>query len=574
MKTPQKPTKIFRGTAATPSGATSKPASRKTTPRAPSPPHPPRSLGSKQVANKGLRGSGNRTRSTGTRAADATVPTRGPQVAPLAPNDPSTLGAGGGAAVVPGPNAGVGGSGGNRVVTNINYTMQQEDQVVVCEAGVTITLSPEPLTAYNVWVVADTGNTTVTGPIQGGPRTIAQGLFGGFMYSAESGEWSTIFSGGGGAGATGATGVQGATGATGLTGATGVGTQGATGVAGATGPGSGATGATGVAGATGPGGGATGATGATGVAGTVGATGATGAGTTGATGLTGATGASGTGSLRFTSAFTAHNPSTGDILMGPVTLGGAASTIGNIVGIQGIELDPGTIGNPTSVTGPAVIGYNSGLGIYQLQSISTLAWVNGGNSFGTASSLGTLDGEALTIFSGSGNIAINPFSGSTVFNSELTITNSPSIIGANSLLISTGAGAITLNPNDNQINFGLGAAQTLAIGAAFTVNAGGAINLNPTAGGGTVFVNANLEFSTNSITTASGALNVSSGSTMALNAGGGSSQMSLTASSLQITAPTINFVDQVYTAAPQAITGYVVMEVAGVNTLFLVNRGS
>jgi collagen type VII alpha len=647
-KPPQKPSSTFRGTAPTPSGSTNVPPARRSVSR-PSDPTPTRGAsGSRAITVKGQR-----SRSTGTRSADNTVAVRGPRVTPLAPNDPQAIGAGGGAAVIPGPNAGIGGSGGNRIETNENYEMQQEDRVVIVSApatpgAVTIELSPEPLTGNEVWIVADGTNVTVTGPIQGGPRTIAQGLFGGFMYSALSGEWSTIFSGGGGAGSTGATGIPGPTGATGTQGATGAtgtqgpqgatgtgagpsgatgatGTQGATGATGATG--AGATGATGTQGPTGPGGGSTGATGATG---TQGATGATGTqGSTGATGITGATGAAGSaGSLRFTSGFASDNPSTGDVLMGPVTLSGAVSTVANVVGLQGTGLDS-TFGNPGVLKGTSFFIYDTGTGLFTLADLQDYAWINGGNSFGGGSStLGPVDGDTLTIFTASGagmvlqtgnttpgspsstDIDINPASGNTRFSGVLTISGAPAISGSAALNINTTSGAITLQPSSGTVNLGISGAQTLASagvlnvtsqgsmiltalsGGSMTIQAQGQVNLqstantgsftatgltftstgasiflNPVSGGGAVIVNSNLELSTNTINLASGALTINPAtnftvncSIFTINASGGTGGNG------------VNFNDQVYTASPQAVSGYVLMQVAGVNTLFLVNR--
>lgn len=145
----------------------------------------------KRLKGGKLRGSGPRTRSTGTRSADGLNP--GPRVAPLAPGDPQAIGQGSGVAVLQGPSA----SGtGNTVETNINYTMGQEDSTVLCSGAVAITLCPEPLAAFPVWVFADSGSVTVKGPIQGGPCTVQTGSVTGFMYSPLSGEWSVI---GGGA---------------------------------------------------------------------------------------------------------------------------------------------------------------------------------------------------------------------------------------------------------------------------------------------------------------------------------------------------------------------------------------
>ena len=61
---------------------------------------------------------------------------------------------------------------GNCVETNINYTMQQEDRIIIASAAITVTLPPEPLTGNPVWICADNGAVTVTGPIQGGNQRL------------------------------------------------------------------------------------------------------------------------------------------------------------------------------------------------------------------------------------------------------------------------------------------------------------------------------------------------------------------------------------------------------------------
>ena len=620
----KQPEKVFRGTAPTQSGSVRKaPPRRITTKRAPEPPHPPRTGATRQGSlATGLRGSGARTRATGIRAADTATPARGPQTNPLAPNDPRAIGVGGGAAVLPGPNAGIGGSGGNCVETNINYTMQQEDRIIIASAAITVTLPPEPLTGNPVWICADNGTVTVTGPIQGGNRTIAQGLFGGFTYSALSGEWSTIFSGGGGAGSTGATGAtgagatgvgtQGATGATGTsggqgatgpaggaTGATGIGATGVSGGAGSTGAtGAGSTGATGLPGATGPGGGATGATGVTGNAGSTGPTGvgATGVGTQGATGATGT--AASAGSLQFNSPFAADNPSTGDVLMGPVTIAGATSTVANVVGLQGVGLDS-TFGSASGLKGVLFFTYNGTSGEFTMADLANYAYVQGGSYFGAPGVLGTADSNPLTIVSGSGAININPSSGNTVFSSAVTITGSPSIIfsgGGGAGLITNSSGNITIAPTSGTTQLGQSGNQTLtsssnlvlsssgstsitlnALGSVTIAGAGSDISagasgiyMTPVSGGGTVTINSTLELSTNSINTASGALNFNPATDFNVQATAGtitldSSNGSITIASgvMTLTASTINFADQTIQSGGTTATHYVVLEMGG-----------
>ena len=130
------------------------------------------------------------------------MPRRSEKVTPLAPGDPNATNI----ATLPGPN-GI----GNTIETNTNYTMGQEDRVVlVVQNGATITLPEEPLLGYPVYIVADGGIVTVSGPIRGGNLTLAQGTIGILTYSAISGEWSSAS--GNGDGATGATGATGASG--------------------------------------------------------------------------------------------------------------------------------------------------------------------------------------------------------------------------------------------------------------------------------------------------------------------------------------------------------------------------
>lgn len=509
-KLPAKPAKTFRGYSPSPGGSTSRGATHKS--QSGPAELPPSTQAKRTNPSRGVRGSGARTRGTGTKAATSPAGA-GPRAQPLKPNDPTAIGVGN-AAILPGANG-----AGNAIETNINYAMSQEDRVVICAAAVTITLNDEPLSAYTVWVVADGGNCVVAGhpdaPIQGGSRTIAQGLFGGFIYSPVSGEWSTIFSGGGGAGATGASGPAGATGAAGpagVTGATGVagpngatgagvtgatgasggvgpagvtgatgtagspgGATGATGVVGATGPGGGASGATGVAGATGATGpagvtgvGVTGATGAAGV-GITGATGAAGSaggiGQTGATGVAGATGAAGGGSLQFTATgFTAQNAGQGDILMGPVALGGAASTVGNIVGIQGKELFPGPnsgathgIGSPS--TGD-LIQYNGT--VYIATTVAnaigqTTAWLVAGNTLAGTGTLGTLNAEDISVVT-NGSEVMHFFNGAPK-TITFGVSGGPYAVAINPAISPSSGGVMTVAGNTTNSTQSLGVSQ-------------------------------------------------------------------------------------------------------------------
>ena len=106
-----------------------------------------------------------------------------PKAAPLAPGDPIAINT----ATSPGPSG-----DGNVIETNTVYQMGQEDRcVLVVQTSATIALPLEPLLGYPVFVVADGGSSTVTGPIQGGNQIVSQGSIGIFVYSAISGEWST-----------------------------------------------------------------------------------------------------------------------------------------------------------------------------------------------------------------------------------------------------------------------------------------------------------------------------------------------------------------------------------------------
>ena len=158
-------------------------------PRSPAPPSPSRLMSREAIISMKDR----RIRK---------MPRLSEKATPLAPGDPNATNI----ATLPGPN-GI----GNTIETNTNYTMGQEDRVVlVVQNGATVTLPEEPLLGYPVYIVADGGIVTVSGPIRGGNLTLAQGTIGILTYSAISGEWSSAS--GNGDGATGATGATGASG--------------------------------------------------------------------------------------------------------------------------------------------------------------------------------------------------------------------------------------------------------------------------------------------------------------------------------------------------------------------------
>ena len=106
----------------------------------------------------------------------------------LAPGDPQATSTG----TLPGA-----GAVGNTILTDTDYAMGTEDQtVLVVQNGATITLALEPLQGYPVFVVADGGIVVVTGPIQGGAQTLAQGTVGIYEFSANSEMWSSVVGGG------------------------------------------------------------------------------------------------------------------------------------------------------------------------------------------------------------------------------------------------------------------------------------------------------------------------------------------------------------------------------------------
>jgi hypothetical protein len=104
----------------------------------------------------------------------------------LGPNDPQALGSGN-VAVLPGGNI-----VGNVQITNEDYTLEQDDRVILVAAPATITLNDQPLSGFPVWIIADGGMVTVDGPIQGGPSTIMQGFVGIYVQSPSSGLWSLV----------------------------------------------------------------------------------------------------------------------------------------------------------------------------------------------------------------------------------------------------------------------------------------------------------------------------------------------------------------------------------------------
>ena len=95
--------------------------------------------------------------------------------------------------------------------TDENYTMGQNDFAVIGTAECTVTLTPSPLAATPVLVVADGGAVTVEGgenTLQGGTVVLTQGSLGFFSFSPASAEWSSITTTGAGGGVTNVTGVS------------------------------------------------------------------------------------------------------------------------------------------------------------------------------------------------------------------------------------------------------------------------------------------------------------------------------------------------------------------------------
>jgi hypothetical protein len=112
---------------------------------------------------------------------------RQPPPRPLPPNDPdAVLGA---QPLV------------NVVLTDENYTFEQNTFAVIATAPCTLTLADSPLTATPVLAVADGGAVTVVGganTLQGGPVTLLQGEMAFFSFSPVSEEWSSLAGGGSG----------------------------------------------------------------------------------------------------------------------------------------------------------------------------------------------------------------------------------------------------------------------------------------------------------------------------------------------------------------------------------------
>ena len=114
---------------------------------------------------------------------------RRPQSHPLPPNDPVAI-----LGVQPLVNV---------QETNEDYTMGQNDFAVIASGSVTITLTPNPLAATPVLIIADSGTVTIEGgenTIQGGNVTLSQGSMSFLSFSPVSGEWSVSAGGGGGGG--------------------------------------------------------------------------------------------------------------------------------------------------------------------------------------------------------------------------------------------------------------------------------------------------------------------------------------------------------------------------------------
>ena len=282
--------------------------------------------------------------------------------------------------------------------------------------------------------------------------------------------------------------------------------------------------------------------------------------------------------------------------MGPVTIAGATSTVANVVGLQGVGLDS-TFGSASGLKGVLFFTYNGTSGEFTMADLANYAYVQGGSYFGAPGVLGTADSNPLTIVSGSGAININPSSGNTVFSSAVTITGFPSInFSGGAGLITNSSGNITIAPTSGTTQLGQSGNQTLTSSsnlvlsssgsASITLNALGSVTIagagsdisagasgiymTPVSGGGTVTINSTLELSTNSINTASGALNFNPATDFNVQATAGtitldSSNGSITIASgvMTLTASTINFADQTIQSGGTTATHYVVLEMGG-----------
>lgn len=267
-----------------------------------------------------------------------------------------------------------------------------------------------------------------------------------------------------------------------------------------------------------------------------------------------------------------------------------------MVGLQGVGLDS-TFGSASGLKGGLFFTYNGTSGEFTMADLANYAYVQGGSYFGAPGVLGTADSNPLTIVSGSGAININPSSGNTVFSSAVTITGFPSInFSGGAGLITNSSGNITIAPTSGTTQLGQSGNQTLTsssnlvlsssgstsitlnalgsvtiAGAGSDISAGASgISMTPVSGGGTVTINSTLELSTNSINTASGALNFNPATDFNVQATAGtitldSSNGSITIASgvMTLTASTINFADQTIQSGGTTATHYVVLEMGG-----------
>jgi hypothetical protein len=79
----------------------------------------------------------------------------------------------------------------NCVETGEDYTLGQNDGIIIALAAITLTLTPSPLTGTPLAINAAGGAVLVEGPIQGGPFTLPQGAVEFLSYDPTSATWST-----------------------------------------------------------------------------------------------------------------------------------------------------------------------------------------------------------------------------------------------------------------------------------------------------------------------------------------------------------------------------------------------
>src|SRR5271154_523309 len=82
----------------------------------------------------------------------------------------------------------------NTIETDVDYTTEQNDGIIIALTAVTLTLGANPLTGSPLIVIADGGNVLVTGPIQLGDITVPKGTIQAFSFSPDSDTWSVIAS--------------------------------------------------------------------------------------------------------------------------------------------------------------------------------------------------------------------------------------------------------------------------------------------------------------------------------------------------------------------------------------------